>query len=88
MEWLESRTPAQPNVSTVPAPITLPHLPSVAPLVAQPPPLPIDRQTSLLSALQDVLALWPWVDTTTITAIAGGRFDITSLPKLFRDESI
>ena len=100
MERLESLIPAQPNVSTVPAStvpasIIMPHLP-VAPLVAQPPPHPIDRQPALLSgnppdppaALHDVLALWPWVDTTTITAIAAGRFDITSLPKLFRDESI
>ena len=36
----------------------------------------------------NVLSRWKWVDTATITAIATGRFDITSLPKLFRNESV
>ena len=36
----------------------------------------------------DVLSRWPWVDISTVQAIASGRFDIHDLPKLHCDEGL
>jgi hypothetical protein len=87
-------------VAPTPAPAPAPTLGSTQPVPAVPaiPPVP---QPPALTAFasgnspdpfeagpHNVLSRWKWVDTATITAIATGRFDITSLPKLFRSESV
>jgi hypothetical protein len=36
----------------------------------------------------NVLSRWSWIDLSTAESIANGSFDINSLPKLHRDESL
>jgi hypothetical protein len=51
-------------------------------------PMGIDTGNTPQQSSVDVLSRWHWLDKSTIESIAGGTFDIYSLPKLHREEHL
>lgn len=64
------------GVSLTPPVPTVTGIPSILPV------------TSSSSPIQNVLSRWSWVDTATVESIANGQFDLNSLPKLHRQQTL